>query len=408
MAAATPKQPPLTGCVVLDLSQFLAGPYCTQILADLGAEVIKIEPVAGDMTRGLPPYFVNETSAYFLSFNRNKKSIVIDLKHPTGRGLFLDLVARADMVVENFRSGVMERLGLGREILTKVNPAIVVCSISGFGKDGPYEGRPAYDLIVQALAGVMSLTGEPGGIPVRTGVPVGDLAAGMFGAIGALAALANARVTGEGSHVDVSMLDGQISLLSYLAVYYLVSGEVPGAQGRDHMSIPTYRAFRCADGLELVVTANTEAMWRRMCDVVERPELAADARFMTNRDRFQHRRELDELLEPAFLQRPSEVWISRLNDAGIPAGRINSVDRALADPQVLHRNMVVTTDAGNGREVRLLGNPVKYSDRAEEPPRWPPGLGQHTSEVLTGLLGLPAPRVAELAEAGIVTCGPAA
>jgi crotonobetainyl-CoA:carnitine CoA-transferase CaiB-like acyl-CoA transferase len=245
-------------------------------------------------------------------------------------------------------------------------------------------------------------------MPVRTGVPIGDLAAGMFGAIGALAALADARLTGQGSHVDVSMLDGQVSLLSYLAVYYLISGDVPGAQGRDHMSIPTYRAFRCADGLDVVVTANTEAMWRRMCEVVERPDLVEDARFMTNRDRFQHRRELDELLEPAFMQRPSEVWISRLNDAGIPAGRINSVDRALADPQVLHRNMVVTTHAGNGREVHLLGNPIKYVDRAEEPARWPPGLGQHTSEVLTHHLRLPEPRVAELAEAGIVTCGPAA
>jgi crotonobetainyl-CoA:carnitine CoA-transferase CaiB-like acyl-CoA transferase len=262
------RRPPLEGAVVLDLSHFLAGPFCSQLLADLGARVIKIEPRTGDMTRDLPPYFVHGTSEYFLSVNRNKESIVIDLKHPEGKELFLQLVRVAEIVLENFRPGVLARLGIDYHELQKENPAIVLCSITGFGLDTSDPGRPAYDMIVQALSGVMSLTGEPERFSLRAGVPIGDLGAGMLGAVGALAALTSARSSGEGSHVDISMLDGQISMLSYLAAYYLISGEVPGPQGRGHLSIPTYRSFGGSDERDFVVCANTEAMWVGMCEAL--------------------------------------------------------------------------------------------------------------------------------------------
>lgn len=394
--------PPLAGCLVLDLSQFLAGPFCTQVLADLGARVVKIEPPAGDVTREFPPYFVNGTSAYFLSANRNKHSVVIDLKKPQGVEIFLRLCATADIVIENFRPGVMDRLGIGYETLVRVNPAIVMCSITGFGADGPYAARPAYDMIVQAMSGVMSLTGEPGRMPVRTGVPIGDLAAGMFAATGTVAALFEARTKGAGSHVDISMLDGLVSLLSYLAAYYLVSGDVPGPQGRGHVSIPTYRAFRGSDGVDFVVTANTEDMWRRMCDAIGRPELADEDRFRTNQDRYANRGELSPILENAFAACPADHWIELLRDAAVPVSPINTVEAALCDPQVIHRRMVVTMRDGDDQELSLPGNPIKFTNRAEEPPRWPPGLGEHTTQVLAELLGLTPAEIADLAAAGVV------
>jgi CoA:oxalate CoA-transferase len=399
--------PPLAGCTVLDLSQFLAGPYCTQILADLGARVIKVEPAAGDPTRRLGPPVASGARAYYLSVNRNKESIVIDLKRERGREVLLGLAARCEVVVENFRTGVMERLGLDYERLAAVNSAVILCSISGFGQTGPYAGYPAYDVVAQAMAGVMSITGECEGLPVRTGVPIGDLAAGMFGAIGTLAALANARLTGVGSHVDIAMLDGQVSLLSYLAGYYLVSGTVPGPQGRDHLSIPTYRAFRGQDGIEFVVAANTERMWQRVCSVVGRPELVDDPRFSLNADRNAHRDVLSPILEAAFATRPSAVWIARLREEGVPVGAINGVDTALGDPQVRHRNMIVSTPDIDGSRLEFVGNPIKFTDRLEREPARPPQLGENTAGVLVEFLGMAEDEADELAATGVVgtSCG---
>lgn len=398
---------PLSQAVVLDLSIMLAGPYCTQILADLGARIIKLERLEGkgDFTRHLPPHFVKGTSAYFHSVNRNKESVVIDLKCPEGRDLFLKLVQKADIIVENYRPGVMERLGLGYAKLAEVNPRIVLCSISGFGQDGPYSERPAFDMIVQGLSGSMSITGEPGRHPVRLGVPLGDLAAGMFGAIGALAAIARRDVDGKGQHVDVSMLDCQVSMLSYLGQYYLVSGEVPGTQGRGHQSIPTYRSFTCGDDIDIVITANTEKMWQSLCKVLGLPELIKDPRFLVNEDRYRNKEALWKELEAAFLQRPSAEWLERLQGADIPAAPVNTVDRALVDPQVRHRNMVVTAQHRDGDTMRLLGNPIKMSRTACETITWPPDLGEHTRPVLEEFLRLKPEEVSALEASKVVHCG---
>ncbi len=378
----------LSHLVVLDLSQWMSGPYCTQILADLGARVIKVEPPSGDPTREIPPHFVRGNSAYFHSLNRNKESIAIDLKQPRGRDLFLRLVQRAQIVVENFRPGVMERLGLDYPKLAEVNPRVILCSISGFGQNGPYRERPAFDAIVQALSGGMSITGEPGHRPVMSGIRLGDLSSGMLGAIGALAALAHCAATGHGQQVDVSMLDGQISMLSYPALYYLVSGEVPIPQGRGHVSIPTYRAFTCADDVDVLVAANTEKMWQSLCKALELPELPEDPRFLTNEDRLRHKEALWDVLQARFLRHTSDEWMERLLACNVPAAPVNTVDRALEDPQVVHRHMVAEVHHPAGDTMRLLGNPIKLSHTPGESFAWPPDLGQHTRPVLQEFLGL--------------------
>ena len=397
---------PLSHMLVLDLTTNLAGPYATQILGDLGARVIKIERSDGDLTRKLPPHFVEGLSAYFLSINRNKESFVVDLKQSKGRDLFLRLVEQADMVVENFRPGVMERLGLGYDHLAEVNPRVILCSISGFGQDGPYARRPAFDMMVQALSGSMSITGEPGRRPVRLGIPLGDLAAGKFGVIGALAAVAEREVSGRGQHVDVAMLDCQVSMLCYLGVYYLASGEVPGPQGRGHLSIPTYRSFTCGDGKDVIITANTEEMAHRLCEMVGLPELNDDPRFLTNEDRHTNQEAFWELLEAAFLEHTAEHWLGQAKEFDIPAAPVNTVDRALADPQVLHRNMVVTTQHRSGTTMQLLGNPVKLSRTPGENYVWGPDLGEQTAPLLKELLGMTPEEISALEAENVIWCQP--
>lgn len=392
----------LSHVIVLDLTCWMGGPYCTQILADLGARVIKVEPLAGDPTREVAPHFVKGTSAYFHSLNRNKESLSVDLKTPQGRELFVELVKRAHVVVENFRPGVMSRLGLAYSQLADVNPRIILCSISGFGQDGPYRERPAFDAIVQALSGGMSITGEPEGRPVMSGIRLGDLASGMFGAIGTLAALAHCEVTGEGQQVDVSMLDGQVSMLSYPAVYYLLSGEMPVPQGRGHVSIPTYRAFTCSDGVDVLVAANTEKMWQSLCAVLELPALPEDPRFRSNDDRLRNKEELWTFLEGAFLRHTADDWMERLLGHDVPAAPVNSVPRALVDPQVRHRNMVVSSHHPDGDTMELLGNPVKLSRTPGETFTWPPELGQHTRAVLQEFLGVSSVELDALEAAKVI------
>lgn len=393
---------PLAGLRVLDLTWFLAGPYATLILADLGAEVIKLEAEAGDASRAIPPHFHRGESAYFMSVNRGKRSVVLDLKQEQGRAVLFDLARRSDVLLESFRPGVTQRLGIDYAALAACNPALVVCSLTGFGLTGPYRERPAYDMIVQALSGGMSLTGEPGGRPVRAGVPIGDLAAGMYAAIGVLAALSERQRTGRGRHLDIAMLDCQVSLLTYQAAYYLLSGEVPGPQGRGHVSFPTYRAFRAGDGLDVLVTANTEAMWRALCQVLQLQELADDPRFRTNAERLAHRAELDRLLEDRFAQRPSDAWLPLLQQAGIPAAPVNTLDRALADPQVAARHMVLDVEHARGGTVRLIGNPIKAEGAPEPATTSPPLLGQQTEDVLRRVLGYDQARLDALRAAGAV------
>lgn len=393
---------PLRHLKVLDLTQFLSGPYATQILGDLGAEVIKVEAPEGDMTRRLPPYFVGEDSAYYLSVNRNKESLAVDLKSEAGRALVRDLARACDVVVENFRPGVLERLGLSYAQLSAERPDLVWCSISGFGQDGPYRDRPAYDMIVQAMSGGMSLTGEVDGPPVRSGIPLGDLAAGMYGVIGILAALAERDRSGRGRAVDVAMLDCQIAMLSYQAAYFLASGQAPGRQGRGHDSIPTYRAFTCADGADVTITANTERMWQSLCAVLGMPELADDPRFRVNASRYDHRHALWEIVEAAFRTRPSAEWVEALVAAEIPAAAVNSLDRSLTDPHVLHRGMIAEAEGPDGERLRVAGNPVKFLGEAEPAHRFPPRLGADADDVLSRVLKLSPEAIAALRADGVI------
>ncbi len=380
-------EPPLRGLRILDLTQFLAGPFCTQILADLGAEIIKIEPQGGDPTRLLPPYFHKGESAYFLAINRTKRSVVLDLSIEPGRNVFYDLVRKADVVIEAYRPGVAKKLGADYDALKEVNPRIVYCSISGFGQNGPYATRPAYDMIVQALSGAMSLTGEIGGRPVRSGTPIGDLNAGQSAATAILAALWERERSGVGQSVDISMLDVQIAMLSYLGEYYLISGDVPGLQGRGHMSIPTYNAFRARDGRDVLICANTERMWQQLCQALEMTELASDARFETNERRHANRAELEPILAGAFARYDCADLLARFHEHGIPSAPVNSVAEALADPQVVHRQMVREVAHTLGGEIRVLGNPIKFSRSAENEFSSPPTLGQHTESVLREVAG---------------------
>jgi CoA:oxalate CoA-transferase len=383
---------PLRGLRILDLTQFLSGPYGTMILADLGADVIKVEPPAGELSRTIAPHFVGGDSAYYLSINRNKRSVVADLKSHEGLELVRALAGKADIVVENFRPGVLSRLGLDHEAMARQRPELIWCSISGFGQTGPWRDWPAYDMVVQALSGGMSMTGEEQGLPVRAGIPLGDLSAGMYAVIGMLAALHERNSTGRGRRVDIAMLDCQLSMLSYQAAYFLHSGQVPGRQGSGHDSIPTYRSFVGGDGASVVVTANTEKMWRSMAQVLGVPELAQDARFATNTDRFNHRDALWPLLEKAFSARTAADWMERLIAEDVPAGVVNTLDRALLNEQAQARNMVLALQAEGGTtqgpvSIRVAGNPVKFTGAAEATHQFPPSLGEHTASAVRDWLG---------------------
>jgi len=393
---------PLSRLLVLDLTLFLAGPFAGQIFGDLGARVIKIEPPGGEIARAVAPHFVKGESAYYLAVNRNKESLAIDLKSERGRAIMLDLVRRADIVLENFRPGVAARLGLGYETLKAANPKIVVCAISGFGQTGPYRDRPAYDIVAQAMSGGMSMTGELGGRPVRAGIPLGDLSAGLYAVIGVLAAVERMRQDGVGAYIDVSMLDCQISMLVYQAAYHFLAGEVPGPQGREHPSFPTYRAFRCADGIEIVVAANTERMWSGLCAALGCGELPADPRFRLNEDRLRHRAELVALLAAAAAKIPSDDLLTKLAAAQVPAGPINTLDRALADQQVRHRDMVVELTDCDGDSIKVAGTPLKFAGRSSREHAYPHRIGADTADILREFLGMPEDEIARLAKEGVV------
>jgi crotonobetainyl-CoA:carnitine CoA-transferase CaiB-like acyl-CoA transferase len=402
MATEIPSGGALKAVRILDLTQFLAGPFCTQILGDLGADILKVEPPEGDLTRPIPPHFVDGDSAYYLGINRNKRSLVINLKQEEGRSLLKRLAGRVDVFFEAYRPGVLDRLGIDKDELMAANPRLIWASLSGFGQDGPYRDRPAYDMVVQALSGVMSLTGEKGGRPVRFGAPIGDLAAGLYAAVAILAAIVERNTSGVGQAIDIAMLDSQVSLLSYLGAYHLLAGVLPGLQGRDHDSIPTYRAFTAGDDIDLVVTANTERMWKALCGVLGVDALVDDPHFLTNHDRFEHRELLWPLLEQAFNRGAAAEWVDRLVAAGVPAAVINTVDRALSDPQVLHRQMVMDVHGDDDRSARLLGNPIKLSRNNHERHRYPPSLGQDTAEILRDELGLEDAEIQTLTDSGVI------
>jgi len=375
---------PLEDLLVVDLTRALAGPYCTMMLADLGARVIKVEsPEGGDDTRGWGPPFLEGESAYFLSVNRNKESVALNLKHPRGVEVLHRLLERADVLVENFRPGVMERLGLDYPRLRDRYPRLVYCSISGFGQSGPYREKPAYDLILQGMGGLMGITGEEGGPPVKVGVAVADICAGMFAAFGILAALRVRDRTGQGQWVDAALLDGQVAWLTYAAANYFATGQNPPRMGSAHPNLCPYQAFRTQDGY-LNVAVGSEAIWRRFCDVVD-PQLAEDPRFRTNADRVRHRAELIPLLEARFRHRTTREWTQILDAAGVPNGPLYTVGEVFEDPQTLHRQMRVEVEHPRAGRITVTGVPVKFSQTPGSVRMPPPLLGQHTRAVLREL-----------------------
>jgi crotonobetainyl-CoA:carnitine CoA-transferase CaiB-like acyl-CoA transferase len=391
------------GVRVLDLSRMLSGPYGSMLLADQGAEVIKIEePDGGDPMRVMgPPFLPDGESAYFLAINRNKKSLAVDLTGDAGRRVFHELVAQADVVWENFRPGIMARLGCDYARLSAINPGLVMCSISAYGQDGPYRDWPAFDLALQAMGGAMSITGERGGAPVRMGLPMGDLAGGMFGAFAVAGALFRRARTGRGAHVDLSLLDCQVSLLSYLAQYFWTDGEVPRPMGSSHASVVPYQALATRDG-HLIVAVFAEKFWAAFCRAVERPAWATDSRFARNRDRVANRDALVPLVERLFTERTTADWLARLQDAGVPATPIHSVDRVLTDPQVQHRRMVVAVEHPRHGPVPTLGTPIKVDGALDLEVTPAPRLGQHTDEILVERLNYSGECVTALRQQGVI------
>ncbi len=370
MMGNTPRPGPLTGLVVVDLSRVLAGPYCTMVLHDLGARVIKVEPPgAGDDARGFGP-FMNGKSAYFMSLNRGKESIALDLKADGDRAIFETLLDRADVLVENYRAGVMEKLGYGWKTVHARWPRLVYASVSGFGQTGPYAHRPAYDMVVQGMGGIMSITGHPGGPPTRVGTSVGDITAGLFAVVGINAALHARAASGAGSQVDVAMLDGQIAILENAIARFTALGEIPGPLGARHPSITPFEAFETADG-HLIAAAGNQTLFAKLADALGRPELANDPRFATNDSRTENQPALKDILEEIFRTRPTDHWLDHLGEAGVPCGPINDVGEALSDPQVIARNMVATLTDPVAGDVLMAGNPIKMTglpDDTAKPP----------------------------------------
>jgi CoA:oxalate CoA-transferase len=397
-----PGKGALSHIKVLDITTFLSGPYATQVLGDLGADVIKIEQMTGDDTRLLPPNFIAGDSAYYHSINRNKKSVAINLRDKAGQDLVRRLAGNCDVLIENLRPGGLARYGLGYEALSALYPRLIYASLSGFGQTGPYRDHPAYDMVVQALSGGMSLTGEPDGRPVRSGIPIGDLSAGLYTVIGITSALEARHHTGRGQYIDVSMLDCQVAMLCYQAAYYLSSSKVPGPQGRAHESIPTYRSFTAGDGLDFVICANTDRMWRSLCEVIGRNDLRDEARLATREGRYDNRFEIWETLEAAFKAKNADEWVQALRAAEVPVGVVNPLDRSLSDAQVLHRDMVLDLENAGGEHVRVAGNPLKMSDNPQDSHRFPPKLGQDTRDVLANELGLEASEIDAMVQAGVV------
>ena len=391
----------LAGVKVLDLTQIMAGPYCAMTLGDMGADVVKVEkPNGGDDARRMGPPFINGESAAFLGINRNKRSIVVDIRTDDGREIVQNLARRSDILLQNFRPGSLERMGLGYEQVREINPAIVYCTISGFGSTGPYARRGGFDLVAQGMSGLMSVTGHPGAPPAKVGVPICDLNAGAFAAIGVLTAYINRLRTGAGQHVDTSLLEGGIAYTFWESAMHFATGETPQPKGSAHRLTAPYQAFETADG-HINVGAANQANWERLCAAIGRDDLATDPRFANPSDRMDNLDALAATLEDTFARETSDHWLTALDAAGVPAGPIYSLDEVYADPQVRARDMVVETEHPVAGRVRNIGIPIKLSETPGAFRRPAPTLGQHTDEVLREL-GVSDGRVAELRAAGVV------
>ncbi len=404
---------PLSHIRVLDLSRVLAGPWCGQNLADLGAEVIKVErPKTGDDSRAYGPPWMkdasgNETSeaAYFMAANRGKKSITVNLNHPEGQSLIRDLAAKCDVLIENYKFGDLDRYGLGYKDLSILNPGLVYCSVTGFGQTGPYREKPGYDFMAQGMAGLMSITGEPDGVPgggpMRVGVPVIDIFTGMYATIAICAAVANKAVTGKGQHLDVALLDSCMALLANQGMTYLATGETPKRIGNSHPTIVPYQVFATADGA-IILACGNDNLFTKFCAVAKREDLVKDERFAKNAVRVKHRTTLVPILEEVFKQRATAEWVDALEEAGVPCGPINTVAQAFADPQVQARGMQISLPHPLAGNVPLMGSPMKFSATPIEHKLAPPVLGQHADEILEQVLGLGPDARAKLRAAGAI------
>jgi crotonobetainyl-CoA:carnitine CoA-transferase CaiB-like acyl-CoA transferase len=400
---------PLSHLRVLDLSRVLAGPWSGQLLADLGAEVIKVErPGEGDDTRGWGPPFLKDKdgqdtaeSAYYLSTNRGKRSVTIDFTQPEGQDLVRRLAASSDVVLENFKLGGLRKYGLDYDSLKAIKPDIVYCSITGFGQDGPYAARAGYDFLIQGMGGLMSLTGEPDGMPVKVGVALTDIFTGMYATVAALAALAHRDRTGQGQHIDLALLDVQVAVLANQATNYLVGGMVPKRLGNAHPNIVPYQAFATADG-HIILAVGNDGQFRKFAQVAGREDLADDPAYATNRGRVENRARLVPILGELIKGRSSADWITALEAAGVPCGPINDLAGVFADPQLVHRGMKVTMDHPAAPGVDLVANPIKMSGTPITYDRPPPPLGFDSAEVLGRILGLDGDTLADLRAKGIV------
>jgi crotonobetainyl-CoA:carnitine CoA-transferase CaiB-like acyl-CoA transferase len=396
---------PLEKLLILDLTHMLSGPFATMLLADMGAQTIKIEPPGkGEITRKAlsehPEYSRSGLGPYFLTLNRNKRSIAIDLKSPAGLDIFYGLVKTADIVIDNFSAGVTTRLKIDHDILSSINPKIITCSVTGFGETGPETDRPAFDQVVQGMGGGMSITGHPGGPPLRAGIPIGDLSGGLFGALGVLAAVCARGTTGRGQHVDVSMLDCQISLLNYMATMYLLSGKDPEPLGNGHFVHIPYNTFRTQSDW-IIIAVIGDSFWKNLLEVIDSPVLRNE-KYLNQPGRFEDREIINAVIQDALMTNDAEYWLSKLKEKRIPCAPVNKFSQALNDPQILARNMVITVKNSNGDEAKMPGNPIKLSDNPLEEYSYPPQLGQHTDEILIEKLGYTRDRLMELRKNNVI------
>lgn len=368
---------PLEGVVVLDLSRVLAAPYTGMILADMGADVIKVErPGKGDDSRAYGP-FKNGESVYYMSLNRGKRSMTLNMKSEEGKQILKDLVKQADVLVENFRGGTMDKLGLGYDVLKEINPRLIYSACTGFGMTGPYKHDPAYDVIVQGMGGIMSITGQEGGEPTKVGASIGDITAGIFSAVGIMIALYNREKTGKGQLVDVSMLDCQVAILENAIARYMNAGVSPKPIGNRHASITPFQSLKTKDGYVIVAVGN-DTLWQKFCGLIERPDLAADPRFTTNPLRTENVKVLGEELNKTFQTKTMDEWLHILKEGGVPVGPINDVERVIKDPAVIAREMIVTTHHPIAGDVEMAGVPIKLSGTPGSVDAPAPTLGQHT------------------------------
>ena len=385
---------------MLDFTRVMAGPFCTMLLGDLGADVVKVEPPGGEDTRAWGPPWMGKDSAYFRSANRNKRSIVLNLRKPESATIVERLAKWADIVVENFRPGVADRLGIGYKQLSKLNPRIIYCSISGFGQTGPYRDKPGYDVVALAMSGLMSITGEPGRPPVKFGVPIADITTAVFAALSITAALYWREKTGKGQYIDMALLDTQITILSHQAFNYFASGEEPKRMGSAHPNIAPYQAFETKDGY-IILAVGSEKLWEEFCKAVGRPDLMNDPRFRSNADRVVNRDALVKELTRIFKADSTSKWVERLEKAGIPVAPVLSVSEALSNPHVKHRGMVLEIEHPKLGRIKMLGTPFKFSETPGEVRLPPPSLGQHTDQILREL-GFTSAEIRELRERGVI------